>query len=87
MKWFIRTFGLKGSWKWACKQMQKGHWIKPANASGNVKYKLDHECQQRVVWTFKNKPTAFDWQSASLFLSDFNSVNWICVKKDESNTY
>ena len=25
--WIIRTFGLKGSWAWACRQMLKGKYI------------------------------------------------------------
>lgn len=80
MNWIIRFFGLKGSWKWACKQMERGAWVRPAHAAGSVKYKLDYENQRRIVWTFKRDPIENkDWENANIFLSDFEATDWVCV--------
>ena len=72
----IRFFGLKGSWKWACRQMDKGHIIKQKSATGSVKYKLDHESQRRIVWSFY-PPKDNRWENANIFLSDFEATDWV----------
>lgn len=80
MNWIIRFFGLKGSWKWACKQMERGEWVRPAHATGSVKYRIDNETQGRIVWTFKREPIGNkDWGNANIFLSDFDATDWVCV--------
>jgi len=70
-----RFFGLPGSWSWACRQMERGNIVRPGHATGAVKYKLDDEGQRRIVWDFRHGP-AFDWKSANIFLSDFESTDW-----------
>ena len=76
--WIITTFGLKGSWKWACKQMNDGHIVRPSTATGAVKYKLDHEGQGRILWAFVDTPTSQTrWDNANLFLTDFKSTKWV----------
>ena len=82
MKYFIRLFGLPGSWKWACRQMKKGHMIRPRSASGTIKFKLDDEGQGRILWSFARYPTErADWDSANIFLSDFEATDWERVGK------
>jgi len=39
----IRTFGLKGSWKWAKKQMLKGEMVRCKHWAGALKYRINHE--------------------------------------------
>lgn len=79
-KWIIKTFGLRGSWRWACKQMERGKLVRPNHATGAVKYKLDCENQRRILWTFRRNPqTEKDWESANIFLSDFEATDWVCV--------
>lgn len=41
--WIIRTFGLKGSWKWAKKQMMQGKMVRCKHWSGALKYRLSPE--------------------------------------------
>lgn len=77
INWIIRFFGLKGSWMWACRQMDAGNIIRPASASGGIKYRLDPEAQRRIQWTFHRFPTENrDWESAKIFLSDFEDTDW-----------
>lgn len=79
-KWLIRNLGMKGSWKWACKQMKCGLAVRPSTATGTVRYMLDCELQQRICWAFVeevNEDTK--WESAKLFLKDFDSTEWVVV--------
>jgi hypothetical protein len=76
--WIVKTFGLKGSWKWAVKQMRAGHIIRPGSATGTVKYRLDREKQERICWNFNQVLTGSDyWESAKIFLSDFERTDWV----------
>ena len=79
----IKQFlGLKGSWKWACKQMDAGYIVKPKNITGAVKYKLDDEGQRRILWSFANQITyIMVWKSANIFLSDFE-IEWELVDEN-----
>ena len=78
MNWIIKTFGLRGSWSWACRQMDNGQWVRPASSTGSVKIKLDYLGQRRIVWTFARSPQGnADWESANIFLSDFESTDWV----------
>jgi protein involved in temperature-dependent protein secretion len=84
--YLIRLLGLKGSWKWACKQMDKGAIVRPSNATGSVCYKLDHEGQRRIVWAFNRHPIrGTKWENANIFLSDFESTDWIKDTNNPSN--
>lgn len=78
-KWIVIKLGLKGSWSWACRQMDKGYIVKKNGITGTVKYKLDHENQRRILWTFVRNPvnkTGAEWDNANIFLSDFESTDW-----------
>jgi len=84
-KWFIRFFGLKGSWRWACRQMDKGHMVyrasdycgEPGNAREPVKYRLDGENQRRIQWMFLLRlSNDYEWENANIFLSDFECTDW-----------
>ena len=41
-KWIIKIFGLKGSWKWAKKQMLNGQMIRGEDWSRALKLKVDN---------------------------------------------
>lgn len=57
--------------------MAKGKIVRPANATGAVKFKLDHENQRRIVWSFTDFPFEIsEWSNANIFLSDFESTDW-----------
>jgi len=82
-KWIIKFFGLRGSWAWACRQMEKGKVVRPASATGTVRYKLDNENQGRILWSFPHRKDPLGkkekWENANIFLSDFSSTDWVCV--------
>lgn len=40
--WIIRTFGLKGSWKWAKKQMMSGKMVRCRHFTGALKFRIDN---------------------------------------------
>lgn len=74
----VTFFGLPGSWKWACRQMEKGHTVRRSTDTGQAKYRLDDEGQRRIVWTFKRAPEERgDWENAFIFLSDFECTKWV----------
>jgi hypothetical protein len=76
-KFIIIFFGLKGSWKWACKQLDKGKIIRPESATGTIKFKLDDENQRRIVYTLDRDIKTAKWANANIFLSDFESTDWV----------
>lgn len=45
--WVIRTFGLRGSWSWAKKQMLNGAIIKRKATIGTYKIAIDRDDHQR----------------------------------------
>lgn len=76
MKWLIRFFGLKGSWRWACRQMQKGNTVYRTTDSGAAKYRLDDEYQARIEWSFTDSLIGAKWENANIFLKDFECISW-----------
>jgi hypothetical protein len=76
----IRTIGLRGSWKWACKQMDKGKIVRRFTDTGAAHYKLDNENQRRIQWAFTRDPhNEKKWDNANIFLDDFKRTDWVCV--------
>ena len=49
--WVIRTFGLRGSWSWAKKQMLNGAIIKRKATIGTYKITVDNDKNQLLVAT------------------------------------
>ncbi len=78
IKWIRRTFGLRGSWRWACKQMERGYIVRRATDTGAAKYRLDLEGQRRIQWAYTRTPEAAkqEWNTAYVFLSYFESLAW-----------
>lgn len=75
-----RALGLRGSWKWACRAMDRGYIVRRSTDTGAAHYKLDHEDQRRIVWCFSREPDSLlwkEWKNANIFLSDFEYTNWI----------
>lgn len=52
----IRTFGLKGSWKWAKKQMLKGKIVRCKHWHGALKLKIDSKENTMLLFNFTNTP-------------------------------
>jgi len=74
----IKTFlGLKGSWGWACRQMDKGLMVYRTTDTGAAKYRTDGEGQRRIQWEHTcNLETHNNWTNAYIFLSDFECTEW-----------
>jgi len=83
IKWIIRVFGLRGSWRWACKQMDNGYIVYRTTDTGAAKYKLDSENQRRIQWAFTRSPDDASWKNANIFLSDFECTDWEIWKGGE----
>ncbi len=47
--WIIRTFGLRGSWSWAKKQMLNGAIIKRKATTGTYKIAIDDDKNRLLV--------------------------------------
>ena len=78
MKWLISFLGLKGSWKWACREMSKGRIVRRSTNTGKAHYRLDRENQRRIQWVFCAGSTLEnEWENANIFLSDFECIDWV----------
>ena len=79
----IRFFGFRGSWKWACKQMDKGKIVRCKSWTGTVRLKIDNKYNRRIIWAFPNRKDPYGllekWESANIFLSDFEATDWEVV--------
>ena len=76
MNWFKKTFGLKGSWKWACKQMTNGKVVYLTNTTGAAKYRVDPENQGRLQWAFTHDLSKAEWKNAYFFLKYMEHTTW-----------
>lgn len=57
--WVIKTFGLRGSWSWAKKQMLNGAIIKRKATAGTYKIAIDNDKNRLLVATWgssRSKP-------------------------------
>jgi hypothetical protein len=68
-KWIIRNFGLKGSWKWAKKQMMKGEIVRCKHWSGTLKLAIDDPENTRLMNTHVRFPRKEDWTTSNHFLT------------------
>jgi len=81
-RYFITTLGLRGSWTWACRQMDKGEIIHQTTITGACKYRLDFEGNRRIQWAFVPQlPAKADWSNAYIFLADFDRVDYAVWKQ------
>ena len=55
-KWIIRTFGLKGSWKWAKKQMMNGKVVRCKHWSGALKLRIESPANPLLLSIYTRKP-------------------------------
>ena len=78
----LKTFlGLRGSWKWACRQLKKGEIIYRTSDTGSCKYKLDDENQSRIQCAYIGRPDKVTkWVNAIIFLDDFTCTDWEVYK-------
>ena len=77
--WFIRTFGLRGSFQWALKQMKKGETVMMANAPAPVIIFRARESealngQMLIMWKMNNH-----WNGAGFAIEELEATDWIIV--------
>lgn len=73
----VRFFGLKGSWKWAVKEMKNGKLLVRTSVTGAVKYRLSTDEQSRLEWDFNRKESEVKWENANFFISDMMATDWV----------
>jgi len=77
MKAIILNFlGLRGSWKWACRQMNKGNVVCKSTRSGEIQYKIDDKKEKIIQWAYKRDYDKVYWKRTSISLNDFKRTNW-----------
>lgn len=77
-KWFIKSFGLKGSWSWAKKQMMNGKIVRCRHWSGALRLRIDSSENTLLQASFWGKELASqdlptskhkEWETSNHFLS------------------
>ena len=86
MKIIIRFFGLKGSWKWAKKQMMKGKIVRCKHWTGTLKLRIDSPENSLLQSNFTSKPEPIHkgdrlWETSNHFLryedfTDYEVFEW-----------
>jgi len=76
----IRLFGIRGSWAWAIRKMNKGKIVSRKNTSGVVKYKLSTDGNKRLLCDFSTREEDAAWGDANLYVSDMESTDWRIFK-------
>lgn len=77
-KIIIRAFGLKGSWKWAKKQMLKGKVVRCKHWSGALKLRIDdpenrllQACYCRITSEYSRELALWETSNHHLGYEDF----------------
>lgn len=85
-KYLIRTLGLKGSWKWAKKQMMKGKMVRCKHWAGSLKLRIDNSDNTLLQACFWRKKENIEngcklWETSNHFLNyedftDYEVFEW-----------
>jgi hypothetical protein len=68
-------FGLKGSWIWACKQMELMQIVR-RKSDISCKYRLSIDKSNRIMWAFTHELKSADWKTANIFLRDIYATDY-----------
>ena len=74
--WVIRTFGLRGSWSWAKKQMLNGAIIKRKATTGTYKIAIDNDKNRLLVATWGHLDQNPVWERCPHSLLDEDAVDY-----------
>ena len=82
--WFIRTFGLRGSFQWALRQMKKGEVVMRANARYSYLYRAtqSESLNGLTINVQKNWNGGLSEQRsfpAILTIEDYEATDWIVI--------
>jgi hypothetical protein len=59
--------------------MLLGRIVRPASASGSVKFRFDAEGRHRLQWSFEGAYSPVKWENAFFFYSDMLATDWVVV--------
>jgi len=84
--WIIRIFGLKGSWKWAKKQMINGKIVRCKHWSGALKLRVDSKENKLLQANYTRTPEPIHkgdklWETSNWHISyedftDYEVFEW-----------
>ena len=72
----ITLLGLKGSWSWAVRQMDKGYIVYRTTDTGACKYRFSLDGYKRIQNSFHRDPIDANWKNANIFLSTFEATSY-----------
>lgn len=79
--WFIQKFGLKGSFQWALRQMEKGETVMRPQTKrpfvifrANPSHALNGE--MRIMWSASDGSFANRWNSAGFSVEELEATDW-----------
>lgn len=82
--WVIRTFGLRGSWSWAKKQMLNGAIIKRKATTGTYKIAIDDDKNRLLVATWDHLDQSPVWERCPHSLLDEDAmVNGLLLRGEK----
>ena len=81
--WVIRTFGLRGSWSWAKKQMLNGAIIKRKATIGTYKIAIDNDKNRLLVATWDHLDQSPVWKRSPHSLLDEDAVDYFVTAHKE----
>lgn len=85
--WVIRTFGLRGSWSRAKKQMLNGAIIKRKATIGTYKITVDNDKNQLLVATWDHLDQSPVWERCPHSLLDEDAVDYFVTAHEERDNY
>lgn len=77
--WIIRILRMRGSWTWACQQMQAGHIVYKTSDPCRTKYRLDTEVIGRILWAYEmsmDSPADRKWKCSNIYDGDYKCTAW-----------
>lgn len=81
--WVIKTFGLRGSWSWAKKQMLNGAIIKRKATTGTYKIAIDNDKNRLLVATWGHLDQNPVWERCPHSLLDEDAVDYFVTAHKE----
>ena len=81
--WVIKTFGLRGSWSWAKKQMLNGAIIKRKATTGTYKIAIDNDKNRLLVATWGHLDQNPVWERCPHSLVDEDAVDYFVTAHKE----
>jgi hypothetical protein len=80
--------GCKGTWFWACRQMQEGKTVRRLRDSGVVRFSYDHgrrRIKGMIEWETSIEPKEWGISMEDVFATDFE-LQYICKPLAEGPT-